>query len=42
MATTSLNPHPRANNGGVALTETVSQRGSGTPSTDNTDIRAMA
>ena len=26
----------------AGLPETISQRGSGTPSTDNTDIRAMA
>jgi hypothetical protein len=42
MATTSLYPHPSANNRGVALTETVSQRSSETPLTDNTKIRAMA
>jgi hypothetical protein len=42
MATTTWNPHPRTNNGGVALPETVSQRSSVSPLTDNPKIRAMA
>ena len=42
MATIIRHPLPLANNGGVALTETVSQRSSESPLTDNTKIRAMA
>ena len=42
MATTTWKPLPRANNDGVALPETVSQRSSVSPLKDNTKIRAMA